>query len=60
MMDGWMDGCVERRIGEWMMEGWMDGCMIGWMDGRPTGVWEDEGRIDGWMEDGLMERRMSR
>ena len=26
----------------------------------PTGVWEDDGRMDGWMEDGLMDRRMSR
>ena len=43
-----------------MIDGWMDGwVMERWMKG-PTGIWEDDGRMDGWMEDGLMDRRMSR
>ncbi len=42
MVDGWMDGCVDRR--------WMNRCMDGYMDEKMDG-W-----MDGWM-DGCVDRR---
>ena len=39
MMDGWMNGKVNRWMDKWIMDGWMNGrvnewMMDGWMNGR--------------------------
>jgi hypothetical protein len=55
LMQGWLDGSIDKS---WMdgkqhfwMEGWVDGLMEGWREGWMDGWMEGwmDGKMNGWM-----------